>query len=338
MGRYNFIGASSDSLLSNRDFFDKWCYLPYINDSKFIELLQTLLKQYNIKKIYASSSSVWYYFKKFIEDDLIELSVINEVVYEPSFEYINYFKRYSSRLYKEYLSTIDIKKAMRYSEFASALHYYHQICGESGDSKFIALMQIGQNTPKGDIVEIGTQQGKSALALIALSKKYDIGNVLCIDPWMEFVQYDSPDVIQNMSKNIDVDRVFDSFIINLSFLSENINYIKKSSDDAYVDYKQNSTIYSDEFGKIEFKQKIAILHIDGNHDYDYVYRDLKNYSQFLVDYSWIVLDDYIWAYGDGPKIVGDDFLKYNSLNINSSFYTDGTLFIQIKDAKKIVIR
>lgn len=336
-GNFNLLGASSDCMLSNGQIFDEWKHLPYINNTSFSNEIKLILHKYKVKRIFAGSSGVWHFLQKFIDEENIDATLINTPEYNSSIAYAKSHKAYSNELYECYdLFRADTPKLSN-SEFASMLHNYHKIPGESGDNKFLALAQIAKAIPKGDIVEIGTQQGKSAFLLYAIAKKYDIGKVLCIDPWTNTVQKESPDFIQELGKNTEIDYFFYNFLLNLSLYKDEVNYIKKTSDDALLDYKTNPNIVSEEFGKTKYAQKIALLHIDGNHDYIYVYNDLKNYSKFLIDNSWILFDDYIWAYGTGPKKMGDSFLEQNMHNIKNCFYTDGTLFVQIISAKNIKI-
>ncbi|MCK9472185.1 class I SAM-dependent methyltransferase [Sulfurimonas sp.] len=334
---FSLLGASSDCMLSNAQLFDEWKYLPYINSDNFTNEIKLLLSRYKIKKIFAGSSGAWHFLQKFIDEENLDTTLLNTPEHNSSIAYAKSFKTYSNELYDYYSLFQTDTPELSNSEFASMLHNYHKVPGESGDNKFLALTQIAKYIPKGDMVEIGTQQGKSAFLLYAIAKKYNIGKVLCIDPWTNSVQKDSPELIQELGKNTEIDYFFYNFLLNLSLYKDKVNYIKKTSDDAFLDYKTNTNIVSEEFGKTKYTQKIALLHIDGNHDYIYVYNDLKNYSKFLIDGSWILFDDYIWAFGIGPKKVGDSFLEQNMPNIKNCFYTDGTLFVQIISASNIKI-
>lgn len=328
--KYTSIAASSNYFNTNNQFYDYWQYLPYINETNFLQELKDLLKKHKIDKVFTCSAGVWVQLQNFIDTKKINLEIINEFKYKEAEGVSKTFSKYSTILYQNY-KEITASNTLSYLEFSSILYYYHQIDGESGDNKFISLCHIAPNIPKGDIVEIGVQNGRSAFALTKLTQKYKIGKVLCIDPWMDDVlQQDSPDVIREIGTGINTDKVFFRFTLNLLLLKESINYLKMTSNEAIKVYKNHHTIKSEEFGETKYKQKISLLHIDGNHDYKYVYDDLYNYLPLVVDYGWIIIDDYFWAFGDGPRKVGDDFLDKHKQNIIRCFYSDSALFIQVK--------
>ena len=47
-------------------------------------------------------------------------------------------------------------------------------------------------------------------------------------------------------------------------------------------------------------RRIAVIHIDGNHDHDCCRRDCELWLTRLAPQVWLILDDYLWAHGDGP--------------------------------------
>lgn len=329
------IAASSNYFNTNKEFFNEWHFLPYVNEPSFLKELQKLLIKYNISKVFTPSAGVWKYLDKYKKSQELNIEIINDYKYLEVASFSNYFFKYASILYNSYLQ-ISSENLLLENEFSSLLYNYHTIFGESGDNKLLSLCYIAPRIPKGDIIEIGVQQGRSAFALTILACRYHIGKVLCIDPWIQTIQNDSPDIIRDMGVGIDNNNFFYHFILNLSLYKEDLNYLKTTSDEAIDVYKSNKTITSREFSTTTYTQKIALLHIDGNHDYTYVRNDLYNYLPYILDNGWIVLDDYVWAFGDGPRKVGDDFLNKNRDNINQCFYSDSALFIQIKESKKII--
>jgi hypothetical protein len=82
-------------------------------------------------------------------------------------------------------------------------------------------------------------------------------------------------------------------------------------------------------GSTDYSGHIAILHIDGNHSYASAKADVLAWSGFVVAGGWIIIDDYIWPYGDGPKRVGDEFLTENKEKIAVSFVIGSALFLQL---------
>ena len=79
---------------------------------------------------------------------------------------------------------------------------------------------------------------------------------------------------------------------------------------------------------LKFSQDpISLLHIDGNHDYEEVKQDFDLWEKYLANNSWIIFDDYKWAYGDGPAQVGNWVLFESKYRIKQSFFSGGALFI-----------
>ena len=46
-----------------------------------------------------------------------------------------------------------------------------------------ATIEAMRHAPAGDVVEIGSWWGKSAALFVLLARRFDIGSVLCVDPW-----------------------------------------------------------------------------------------------------------------------------------------------------------
>lgn len=80
-------------------------------------------------------------------------------------------------------------------------------------------------------------------------------------------------------------------------------------------------------GSTPVRGKIALLHIDGNHKYEAVRNDLENGCPLVQEGSWVLLDDYVWAFGDGPQRAGDELLAQRG--VKTAFVAANTLFVQI---------
>jgi hypothetical protein len=99
-------------------------------------------------------------------------------------------------------------------------------------------------------VEIGTGLGENALSLL---RELNVERLYCIDP---FVPYRDGDVKIQTAYSSESRHT-------LMMLSkfENVTFIRKFSSEAYR----------------EIPKSIDFVYIDGNHDYDYVLADLRNY-------------------------------------------------------------
>jgi len=261
-------------------------------------------------------SSVWHYLNNLIEKNDLKIKIINEMGYINSKNEAISLRKLASLLYTNYV-TICNKNQLNISAFSSILKQFISIHGESSDAKMIGVMRVFADLPQGDIIEIGVNQGRSAILFKTLSEYYNIGNVLCIDPWTNtgLVQLDSPVELNELGKIHIMEEVLYNFLLNVIAISNNnINYIRKPASEAIKDYKENREIITQELGKVTYTGEIALLHIDGNHDYKYVKEDVVNYLPLVKQNGWIIMDDYHWTFGDGPKKVADELLSCYYVN------------------------
>jgi len=108
------------------------------------------------------------------------------------------------------------------------------------------------------------------------------------------------------------------------------NYLRLTSVSASATYQQANHINSKEFGTTKYQQEIALLHIDGNHDYSAVKADIECCGSLVCKRGgWIVFDDYVWAFGNGPKRAADEFLEQQARVISCAFVMGTAMFIQI---------
>ena len=93
-----------------------------------------------------------------------------------------------------------------------------------------------------------------------------------------------------------------------------------------IKLEKKGFIESGELGSQLISGVISLLHIDGNHSYQFVKRDIELWFPLVIKGGWILLDDYLWAFGDGPKIAGDELLS--SGKIDCAFIIGDTLFLR----------
>ena len=149
-------------------------------------------------------------------------------------------------------------------------------------------------------LEIGSYEGNSALYV---STNFPNSNVTCVDLWKDVEEYKGKD-FNIIEKNFD---------LNLKGLS-NIRKIKSTSDDFFI---KNKIMYD-------------FIYIDGNHKFDYVFRDCENAWKFLNDDGFLVCDDYIWNYYReiklNPCFAINKFLERNKVKI--LFVSNSQIFFQ----------
>ena len=193
-----------------------------------------------------------------------------------------------------------------------------------------ALFEITRYSVQGDIVEIGSWWGKSAFILSWLARSFGLGKLLCVDPWSNEHLIQNEKTVDESSAQVDADEALKIFQIGLlPFNANHINYLRMPSVEAAKCYANGRSVSTDVFGDTKYTGQISILHIDGNHTYDAANTDVESWVKFVAGGGWIIIDDYIWPYGDGPKRVGDEFLERNSSRIATSFVMGTALFIQV---------
>ena len=178
------------------------------------------------------------------------------------------------------------------------------------DEKLRALLGILQYSVNGDIVEIGSWWGKSAFVLAWLARCFDIGKLLCVDPWTNDHLIQNEEKVDSGSMQVSAEEALGVFQIGLlPFNSNHINYLRMTSVDGAAYFNDCQVVDTAVFGKTEYRGQISVLHIDGNHSYHSVSADVDSWTKFITVGGWIIFDDYIWPYGNGPQRVGDEFFK-----------------------------
>lgn len=140
------------------------------------------------------------------------------------------------------------------------------------------------SAPRCDVVEIGAYFGKSAAWLTLIARGLDTGNVLAIDPWLpdEAVQYDAPLHVQRLSDGDYWETVAQACVMNLiPIASERFNFLRMPATQALPQY-ESGRVYSTAFGATAFSGQVALLHIDGNHDYRAVAADVAQWAPKLA--------------------------------------------------------
>jgi len=104
------------------------------------------------------------------------------------------------------------------------------------------------------VIEIGTSQGGHALQIL---QNLNIEKIYLIDPWIEYNDYlkSEPDSTQKrLNKNLEICKK------RLAKYKDRVFFIKDFSDKAVKSVPKSDYIY-----------------VDGNHEHEYVKKDLKNY-------------------------------------------------------------
>jgi hypothetical protein len=132
-------------------------------------------------------------------------------------------------------------------------------------------------------VEIGTGFGENALSLL---RELSIERLYCIDPFFPYLDGDDkPQTIYLQSSEPTLKRL-------LKF--KNVTFIRKFSSEACEDIPEN----------------VDFVYIDGNHSYDYVLADLRNYYPLIHEKGIIAGHDVFWS---SVHKALDDFCRDNKI-------------------------
>lgn len=328
------IGSSSLAYDPARELYPAWASLPYVTDPTFDEALQRLIAEFDIGAIYTPNLVVWNYLEQHLNRlatgvVLANTSPVDEVLggYRAALK--------KAKGLAESPLPLSIASAMHpmpsLIELAGLCRYADLIPGMCDDEKFHVLLEIARHSVEGDVVEIGSWWGKSAFILAWLGRHFQIGNLLCVDPWSNAHLLQNETIVDSGSGQVDADEALQVFQIGLlPFDSKHINYLRMASVEGAQHYAEARIITSEHFGETRYAGKISILHIDGNHAFEAVQTDIAAWGRFVVAGGWIIFDDYMWPYGDGPHRVGDAFLEAECARVETAFVMGGALFIRLR--------
>lgn len=327
------IGASSLAHDPSRGHYPAWLYLPYITSPEFNEALKRAIIEFNIGEIFTPNPVVWDCLNRSLVELAPRVSLANDSPIDTELSTYRKAQKFARSIIEHPLalaSNCEVKTAMSLIEIASLFVHAELIPGMCDHEKIRALYEIARRSPNGDIVEIGSWWGKSAFVLARLACCFDIGKLLCVDPWSDehLIQGDEKGLVDRVQ--ISADEALTVFQINLlPYANGNVNYLRMPSTEASTYYRETPVAQTIVFGETNYSGNIAILHIDGNHSYANAHDDVASWSDLVLPGGWIIIDDYVWPYGDGPQRVGDEFLAKNSDRIKVSFVMGSALFIQI---------
>ena len=333
--RQSVVGASSLSNDPSREQYAEWQFLPYVNDASFTASLVALLQRCAITKIFTANPVVWGVLKELLPKVAPAVVLLGE---SPATEMLAGYrasKQVAGRLWahRDFLMLDaqigQAKPRMSETAFTAMVHHANTIPGMCDHQKMLTLSEICRDMPVGDVVEIGSWWGKSAFILAYLARHYAIGNLLCVDPWSDAHLVQDDKLVDELSAEMSAEEAHKVFVANLlPYSSGNINYIRLPSVEGAAKYRKQRSVATVEFGETAFAGKIALLHIDGNHEESAVEADLQAWADLVIEGGWIVFDDYKWPYGDGPRRVADRYVGLHRDRVQRAFFSGGALFVK----------
>jgi len=327
------VGASSLAHDTPVSGCDAWGLLPFIDSPDFEDHLASLVADQGISLIYTPHLVVWRRLDEAIRGGRIATRLVrNRPWHEDLAPWLGALAD-AERLAAEASPFPAAPTAAPLSGVATAsiLFRTEAIPGWCSREKMESFIQVFRHLPRGDVVEIGVWCGKSASLLAGLARAHAIGPVLCVDPWNLTAATQESAAINTVFAEFDFAQVLTVFKLALlsGEASGHVNYLRATSREAALRYREDPCIHSEEFGTTRYDGIIALLHIDGNHDQDQVTTDLELWAPQVSAGGWIVLDDYTHAFGDGPRIAADRFLTNHRERIDVAFVSGTALFLQI---------
>jgi len=332
---WRVVGASSLVHDPARGNYPEWAFLPWIRDAEFAPALARCVNEHGIDGVYTAHPVVWPVLRELLPQ--IDGGIQLESAQPWSDELAEYreYRTVAGRLVEAPLPVAargDLRPVLPAMLAAGLVRQFQLIPGQCDYPKLEALMAISRRMPRGDVVEIGSLFGRSAVVLAFLSRHYGIGNVLCVDPWQADGLRQGDPELDKVWEDLPVGEVFDAFRMNLAPFEGGVNYLRAPSANAAARYARERTITTTDFGTTRTTGQIALLHIDGNHAADCVRCDVALWSGYVMPHGWIVFDDYCWPFGDGPRRVADHFHSRLRDETSCAFVAGGALFLQAGDS------
>lgn len=329
------LGASSLAHDPTRQQYPAWAHLPYVTDAGFDAALQALVASHGIRGIYTPNPVIWDHLHRTLQALAPGVALLNT---SPADAELAAYRKAQAQVdaWLQQPLAIGVGQPVRPGasrlQLAALFRHAELIPGMCDREKMFALGEIARHAVDGDIVEIGSWWGKSAFLLAWLARCYGIGKLLCVDPWSNahLVQHDATGLVDQVSAQFDANEALTVFEMNLlPYSHDHVNYLRLPSELGAQHYRQRREVHTEAFGNTRYQGRIALLHIDGNHTYAAASADLACWSGLVNAGGWIVVDDYIWPYGNGPQRAGDEFIARHQGRIATAFVMGSALFIQL---------
>jgi hypothetical protein len=331
------VAASSLRFDPTAHKFDTWFYLPSVHEQDFSKQLNQAIAEYEIARLYCPVPTAYDVLNRLIEDGKLSIKVIGEIPIRRSYFEHDKLMKAAAALHALIQDITERHSDLLPVEIAAVLRQSLRIFGESDQYKIAAMMAIFADAPAGDVIEIGVLAGRSACVLALMAKRYGTGAVLAIDPWSSAhaKQIDSAENFQRMVEawlpTLPIESFFESFVVSLLPIVTpgRFNYLMQPSTTAHGTWFRTGRVETSHFGLTDYRRDIAVLHIDANHGYAQVREDCELWLPHLIPGGWLILDDYVWMHGDGPRRVGDALLTERASEVQRAFVCGKALFVKL---------
>lgn len=324
------VGASSLAHDPARDRYPEWAFLPWIGDADFSTGLGRCLNEKHIDTVFTPHPVVWSVLRDLLPKVAGNVHLESERPWTAELADYRACRGIAARFHQQPLeiATGCSGPLMPVPQLAALVRMFQLTPGQCDYEKLEALIAIFRELPPGDLVEIGSLWGRSAVALAFLARHYRIGHLLCVDPWRTEELRQRIPAVDAFSSELPIGEIFDAFCMNLAPFLGSVNYSRARSQEAAFAYAAEHCFSTEEFGFTAYTGEISLLHIDGNHAVEAVRQDISTWRQWVRADGWIVFDDYCWPFGDGPKVAADEFLRDFGAGLSAAFVAGGALFVR----------
>ena len=326
------VGASSLEHDPARQSYPEWTSLPWIGDCGFATALSRCLSERRIDTVFTPHAVVWSVLRELLPRISPQVSLEPAEPWADDLADYRAYRDVAARFTQPGLSLAadgDPAASMSPPKLAALVRMFQSVPGQCDDAKLGGLVAIFRHMPAGDIVEIGTLWGRSAVALAFLADHYRTGNLLCVDPWRRQDLHQGIPQLDRVFGNAPMEEIFEAFRINLAPFASHANYSRSRSEEAAAVYAEERCFTTADFGRTDYAGQIALLHIDGNHALNAVRSDIRAWTRFVRSGGWVIFDDYCWPFGKGPKLAGDEFLTEQRRGVTTAFTAGGALFARL---------
>ncbi|MBX9911234.1 MAG: class I SAM-dependent methyltransferase [Beijerinckiaceae bacterium] len=332
---WRVVGAASVPPDGARAVYDEWLSIPFVHDDGFAAALSEAIATFNVQAIYSSHEVVSEHLRRALPTLAPDVALETKQSHDGDLV-LDRLLAEAYAAYVELVAHTDARLKISADIHRAVLGRAVEMRGESGLKKLSAIMAVMADCPKGDIIEIGTFAGRSAFVLGWSARRYGVGPTLCIDPWntQDALQADTSSVLQDVTRSLDFEAVRQEFLANLvPIFFETLNYRQERADIVSGEYGPEYTVGPTEFGTTCFAGKVAFLHVDGNHDHAAATLDLAAWAPKVAHRGIVVVDDYEWSFGTGPKRAADELLQRGG-EFETIGLVDGALFLRrVGDAR-----
>lgn len=322
------VGASSLTNDPAQSNYAEWTVLPWVVDAGFAPALECYVREKKIDGVFTAHPVVWQKLHQLLPN----LPLESEQPWAADLASYREYREIAAGFVSHSLDLAaqgDPRAALPLTALAALVRVFRCVPGECDYTKLETLAAIFRWMPPGDIVEIGSLWGRSAVALAFLSQLYKVGSLACVDPWSSGEIHQEIPAVDAVFDDAPMDDIFEAFRVNLAPFQGIVNYLRAPSSEAVAYYSSTHSVTTPDFGYTSYAGEIALLHIDGNHSLEAVRQDIALWRGFVRPGGWIVIDDYCWPFGDGPRTAADEFCARARRNIALQFVAGGALFVQL---------